>query len=190
MQPTHGRAWHSVVAISMVIVGLMVAATTPVAQAGSRNPNPRVFPPDSHPYGNTYGEWSARWWQWALSVPEGMNPVFDTTGVRCAEAQAGPVWFLAGTFGGAVTRSCPVPAGKALFVPLLNAIFGAGVGDCVPPNCDVDALRKAAAAMVENPKTLEASIDGVPLQDLSAYRVQSPVFSITLPENAIFGLPS
>ena len=43
-------------------------------------------------------------------------------------------------------------------------------------------------AALGHPSTLDASIDGVPLQDLSAYRVQSPTFSVTLPEGAIFDL--
>lgn len=193
MQPTQGRPWQSVVAISVVVVGLIVSVTLLCAQASS-NPNPGVFPIHSTPFGQTYGEWSAQWWQWVLSIPEETNPLFDTTGEHCAEAQAGHVWFLARTFGGTVTRSCTGPPGRALFFPLLNIIFGAGAGDCEPTNpgvpCDVDALREAAAAPLENPQTLEASIDGVPLQDLSAYRVQSPVFSVTLPEDAIFDVPS
>jgi len=44
-----------------------------------------------------------------------------------------------------------------------------------------------------DPVTIEASIDGVPLRDLNDYRVQSPVFSVTLPEGNIlegFGVPS
>ena len=32
--------------------------------------NIAVFPPDSIPYGLTYGEWTAKWWQWAYSMPE------------------------------------------------------------------------------------------------------------------------
>jgi hypothetical protein len=77
-----------------------------------------------------------------------------------------------------------------LFFAILNAVFGAAVGDCEPTTCNVNELRAVAAAIVDNPMTLEASVDGIPLQDLSAYRVQSPIFSITLPEDAIFGLPS
>jgi hypothetical protein len=188
------RFWRSVVAVMMFVVGLMVAAMIPVAQAGSRNPNPRVLPPHSNPYGNTYGEWSARWWQWLLSIPAATNPNLDTTGANCAEGQGGQVWFLAGTFGGSVIRACTVPAGRALFFPILNTVFGAGVFDCEPTNpgvpCDVNALRAAAGAPLDNPTTLEASIDGTPLQNLRDYRVQSPVFSLTFPEGAVFGLPS
>ena len=172
-------------AAGVALLGLQVTTGPAVAQ---------VLPPDSNAYGNTYGEWSARWWQWVLSIPEATNPNLDPTGAHCAEGQAGPVWFLAGTFGGSAIRACTVPAERALFFPLLNAAFGAATFDCAPTTpdvpCEVEVLRAAAAAVVDNPTTLEASVDGVPLQDLSAYRVPSPVFSLTLPEGAVLGLPS
>ena len=86
-----------------------------------------------------------------------------------------------------------MPAGKALFFPILNVIFGSGTFDCDPTNpgvpCDVDVLRSGAASFVDNPILLDANIDGQTLQDLSNYRAKSPVFSITVPDDAIFGIP-
>src|SRR5947209_6336709 len=40
---------------------------------GDQNPGV-VHPPCSKPYGLTYGEWSAKWWQWVYSIPVGTNP--------------------------------------------------------------------------------------------------------------------
>jgi hypothetical protein len=178
----------------VVVVGLMVAAMIPVAQADSSNPNSQVLPLDSSPYGNTYGEWSARWWQWALSIPAATNPVLDETGANCAEGQSGPVWFLAGSFFSATfERACTVPPDKALFFPIVNAAFGAAVFDCEPTQpgvpCNITVLRAAAAASMD-PVTIEASIDGVPVRHLRDFRVQSPVFSVTLPEGNVLEVPS
>src|SRR5215213_9512026 len=81
----------------------------PFVQAQENDGNgggPAVFPPDAKPYGLTYGEWTAKWWQWAYSMPEADNPMVDNTGNNCAHNQSGPVWFVAGTGGGAVTREC------------------------------------------------------------------------------------
>jgi hypothetical protein len=134
-----------------------------------------------------------RWWQWLLSIPAVKNPNFDTTGANCAQKQAGPVFFLAGTFGGSAVRSCTVPAGKALFFPILNSIFGAGAGDCDPTNpgvpCNLADLRVSSIA-AQDLVTLTASIDDEPLENLRQQRVQSPAFTITLPAGAVFGLPA
>jgi len=184
------KHWRSIIAALAVVLGLMMPTTTPQAQS---NGNPGVIPPIARPYGLSYGQWSAKWWQWALSIPEATNPLLDSSGANCAEGQAGPVWFLAGTFGGSATRTCTVPDGKALLFPVLNFVDGAAVFDCQPTGsgpCDEEALRAEAKAAEDNPLLLEASVDGVALQNLSAYRTQSPVFSITFPEGAIFGLPS
>src|SRR5262245_56063587 len=162
------------------------------ALAAERNSNPTIIPFNAKPYGKTYGEWSAAWWQWALSIPADRNPITDTTGQFCDEGQSGPVWFYAGTFGNSAERSCSVPAGKAIFMPVYNWIFGAGVFDCDPtvPDvpCDVPALQAAAAANTDAADVLEVTIDGVPVQNVRGYRASSPgPFSITYPENSVVG---
>jgi hypothetical protein len=134
------------------------------------------------------------WWQWLLSIPAATNPNLDETGENCAVGQSGRVWFLAGSFGGTFERICTVPLGTALLFPILNAVFGSAVGDCEPSvpgvQCNVNVLRAGAAAIVDNPKTLVVSVDNAMLQALETYRVRSPIFSLTLPEGAVFGLPS
>ena len=79
-----------------------------------------VLSVDSKPYGLTYGEWTAKWWQWGYSIPKDINPAYDDTGKNCAQKQNGPVWFLAGTYGHAVNRGWDIPAGKAILFPILN----------------------------------------------------------------------
>jgi hypothetical protein len=157
--------------------------------SGQNFGNPGVVPPSVNEFGNPYGEWTARWWQWLLSIPAATNPNLDTTGAHCAEAQTGQVWFLAGTFGGpAVTRSCTIPAGKDLLLSPRNALFGEGVGDCTgPSDCNPTSLREMAAESVDNP-TLEVRVDHVAVKNLDQYRVTSPVFNVFFPPGAVFGL--
>jgi hypothetical protein len=89
-----------------------------------------------------------------------------------AEGQAGPVWFLPGTFGTSVEREVIVPAGKTLFMPVFNWIFGSGVYDCDPTvpevECDVPSLQAGAAQNTEAAEILEVKIDGVPVSDVRA----------------------
>jgi hypothetical protein len=168
--------------------------------------NPSVYPPCS-----SYGEWTAKWWEWALSIPLAVNPAFDPTGVNCGRGQAGPVWFMPPRF---FTNppipfenwTCTIPRGVSL---LLNASWnsasGAGLGDCRSPGwgnppagalpCDsknetsVGDLLKANKAivdlLVQNLGLPAGSIDGVLVQHLELYRFQSPVFSYKIPDDNI-----
>lgn len=189
---------RSVAALLGGVMTLAAAAVVPAQTADVRKNGPaaapqraKVLPPKAKLHGKTQGEWGALWWQWALSVPADRNPVADPTGEFSAVGQSGPVWFLAGSFGDSVERTCTIPAGKAIFMPVFNTVFGAGVGDCTPPDCDVDQLRANAAAAMETATLLEAFIDGLPVRNLRRHRAASPEpFSVTLPEGAVFGLPS
>jgi hypothetical protein len=82
---------RSVIAITVVVIGLMTAGTIRGAQAQD---DEQITSVNANAYGNTYGEWSARWWQWLLSIPMATNPNLDTTGANCAQKQAGPVFFF------------------------------------------------------------------------------------------------
>lgn len=183
--------WRSLIMALAFVAGLILPTSTPQAQSGN---TPGVLPPIARPYGLTYGQWSAKWWQWAISIPASTNPLLDSTGANCGENQSGPVWFLAGTTGGPATRNCAIPSGKAIFFPIGNIIFGSGVYDCDPTNpgvpCDVEALRASAATVMNTPILLEAEIDGRPIQNLNSYRAFSPVFSITCPDDSLFGVPA
>lgn len=88
------------------------------------------------------GKWGANWWIWALSSPEGSSPIDDLTGKNCAVNQAGPVWFLAGTYenGTPVRRTCTVPAGKTVLFPLINTY---GLGN-TQAECSADLNNNAA----------------------------------------------
>jgi len=181
---------------SVALIALVFLLQVTPALADS-NPNPGVLPPQSHPHGRTYGEWNASWWQWLFSVPASENPVLATNGaVDCTVGQSGNVWFLAGYLVKAgdgigpftFTRSCTIPAGKALFIPILNAWED---NVCNSPPVTLDQLRAFAAGMVTPPTNLHASIDGHSLTSLESYRAISPVFSYTLPpptDNVIFQL--
>jgi hypothetical protein len=139
----------------------------------------------SAPYNNTYGEWTAKLWEWALSIPIESNPQNDPIGKNCEMLQNGPVWFLAGTTGGFVERNCAIPSGKSILFPIINS-------ECsfveYPDLKTEEELQKCAKSQVDAVNNLFASIDGVELTDLKKYRISSPIFDINFPQQNIYGV--
>ncbi len=150
-----------------------------------------ILPPDALVGGATLGEWSGRWWQWAVSVPEAANPNFDeTAGERCGYGQHGPVFFLPGSFTPEPPEviTCVVPTGVAVFVGL----GGAECSTVEPPpffGRDEAELAACAAANIEA-MTVSATIDGQEVADLERYRSTSPLFTMNFPEDNFFGVPA
>jgi hypothetical protein len=171
--------------LAFVLAALVVlAAVAPSVTAAGRTP---VLPATAHPHGQTYSQWAADWWQWALEQPTSTNPLVDPTGAQCANGQQGKVWFLAGTITGEpVTRNCTIRTGTALLFPVVNAFECVNPGD---PNPGEAALRERVA-YVREATNLSATIDGAAARNLTAYFEDSEVFFITLPEDNIFGAPA
>jgi hypothetical protein len=177
-----------------VLLSCAAALTLPCpALAGPGNQdNPGVIPPQASPYGDFYSEWAAMWWQWAYSIPAAMSPVADPTGEFAAVGQSGPVWFLAGNFGGATVRSAAVPTGKALFFPIINTVWInlPDYGDD-PWSIEQRAFaRSIIAPFMDNAFDLSCTIDGVAVQHLEAYRTATAdgaEYLITVPEDNITG---
>lgn len=170
--------FHRLAIAILVTLGVMASAQ-PASAARL------VAPIKSQPHGLSYGDWGARWYQWALGTPVSVNPV---AGADCRGGQVAHVWFLHGVFGaGEAERSCRIPAGTALFFPLINNAYAAFLND--PPETRTEAFVRSMATC--NADALSASIDGQPIEHPARYHVdaqETPLFEIQLPVDNILGL--
>jgi hypothetical protein len=175
---------HGIIAFTIMILVVLTSVAIPFAWGDSINPG--LYSIDTNPYSISYGQWTAKWWQWLLSTPLPNSPLTDTTGKDCGQNQNGAVWFLVGTEGGAAARTCTIPAGKAILFPIINS-------ECSyseRPTLKTESDLAKCAKVLNNPTTnLQASVDGVNLQQLDKYRVTSPLFNLTFPAKNIFGSP-
>ena len=69
--------------------------------------------------GETIGQWSANWWQYAYSFSVPNDPFTDTTGVNANLNQSGPVFYINQGAAPVVSRSFTVPAGTNLLVSII-----------------------------------------------------------------------
>lgn len=95
--------------------------------------------------------------EWSKSFPVGQGPAEDTTGERCGIGQSGDVWYLAGSSrGGQVRRSCTVPYGKSILVPVANTTAQA------PADVDCLNLQVPLRHFSDSATDLHFSVDGAP----------------------------
>jgi hypothetical protein len=158
--------------------GVSTLTTTNVSPASSKS--------NSTWHGATYKTWTQRWWQWFDSIPLGVSPQKDTTGIQCGINQGGLVWFIGGPLGSSFSVSCTIPKGKAILAPIID------VNNDYP--CPVPNFEPATGQSLENFLTTGSNefwgatqyidgtsvhtseLDGKPLDDL---RITTDLFSFT-----------
>jgi hypothetical protein len=177
----------SVLTLALIVINVSASAD-----------DSRVVSPTTLPGGLSYEQWSAKWWQWAVSVPAHDNPILVDTyppGYDCALEQdpSSPVFFLAGTTGTKTTRGCNVPSNKMIFFPIVNLLndypcpdptFIPGPGQSIEQFLTVGYRPNPGARQVLDHTTqLSATLDGTALNvDLrlppvaSPFRATSPLF--------------
>jgi len=144
-----------------------------------------ILPPEEPWAGLTRGEWDARFWQWLLSMPEDVNPMFEATGERCGYGQHGPVFFLPGPFEAGPPYRCVIAEGTAIYLP----VAGAECSTVQPPfGRTEEELRACATAALDEVTDYQARVNGADVVELDAYRIGSPLFTVNFPETNFFGV--
>lgn len=168
-----------------LIIGVLLLFLLAVPITLADTINPGLYSTASAPYGVPSSSWTVKWTQWLTSIPKNQNPAADTDGRNCDIKQSGPVWFLAGTFGGSVTRMCTIPTGKAILTPIIS-------GFCTPLTDNVNTTSGLINCAREgnDGAVLEASIDGVELQNLQNYRITSDRAPFSIPPANPYGFHS
>ena len=169
-----------------------LSAISSIASAQGGNQNPGVIQPDAKYRGLTYGEWTAEWWQanFGLPVEGGSHPLI----VGGAAKGEGDIVFLTTPVvpAGSPTAAVPVtlPSGTPLFV----SIVAVECSMFEPPpfhGDDEASLRTCANDLLDLVSDVYAEVDGRSVNDLNAYRVESPLFRWgPLPANNILGAPA
>ncbi|HEY3914980.1 MAG TPA: hypothetical protein VGN61_10885 [Verrucomicrobiae bacterium] len=157
-----------------------------------------IIPPSSFPYGLSYEEWSAKWWQWSLSLSTNDLQIVGVPDI-CTGA-ASSVRFLAGVYipgaGGlsVENRKITISDQTPLFFPILS-VWVDNSGCPSFTSFTADELAAQAAGEWSAVTVTSCTIDGAAVPGLtnptnSEYLVQAPPFSYTTAEkhNVLAGL--
>lgn len=171
---------------SLAVVALCAGTTVVAIRSNVAAPVPTESPaydPDSTMKGHSYAEWQAIWWQWILAIPVDSNPFNPDAAFDVTTGQTGNVWFLSALFG-TNERTCTIPKGKNLFLPLANGEWSDLEG--FPTEADQRAQANAATDTVVV-DSLFCTVDGVPVENLGNFRHATAQFTFSAPTPWIFG---
>jgi hypothetical protein len=155
-----------------------------------QNANALAFAPNAHPYGRSYGEWAAAFWQYAFARPVEGHPFLDTPEYDFAAGQSGKVWFWSApdtaADGSPLVREVSIPKGAALFLTIRD-VDVSSLED--PPffGATEDEQRAGADFFADHIVDVSVAIDGQPVEDVAAYRFSTPQFTFEAPTPWIFG---
>ncbi|RPI82948.1 MAG: hypothetical protein EHM34_06100 [Nitrosopumilales archaeon] len=170
--------------MSVLIVGVIPFAMSVTAASNSL----KIFPPGGNPYGLSYSEHIQNFWKWILAIPAKDNPFNDKTGEKCATGQSNTssIFYLSPNGGGKSERTCEVPVGKALFIPVMQV----EISDLEYPGASVKELSDSAKKDQDSVNSLYLKIDDKEYKydNLTKYRIHTEPFKTTWPDNAIFGV--
>jgi hypothetical protein len=171
--------------LSAVLILVLSAIISSVEASNSVN----IFPPDSKPYGLTYADHAKNFWKWVLAIPASENPVDDQTGGKCAVGQSNTnssIFYLSFNNGGKSERTCTVPAGKALLIPVMQVV----ITDKDIPGASVQELATATKKDQDSVNSLYLKIGDKEYnyEDLLRYRAPTDAFDVVWADKAIFGI--
>jgi hypothetical protein len=174
-----------VVIASFLFILVLFGALSPTLASNPAN----IFPPESKPYGLTFAEHQKNFWKWIVGIPAKESPLNDPTGEKCAASQSNTnssVFYLSMNSGGISERTCNVPAGKGLFIPVMEVVWS----DKEAPGASIEELRKSAKKDQDSVNSLYLKIGDKEYKydDLIKYRTQTDAFEVVFPDNGIFGV--
>jgi hypothetical protein len=171
--------------VLLAFVLMATGALQATAQDATPTAEANITPP-----GGDYADWAVAWGQWLFSFPTAVSPAADTTGAACGLGQNGSTFFLAPSAvgAGAITRACTIPEGTSVLVPVIAVDCSTAEADPFHGD-DADSLASCAKTNADAITAGHASVDGTDVADIASYRVQSPVFSLVLPEGNMLNAP-
>jgi hypothetical protein len=168
-------------------LGAAVAALVLLGMALRSSAGETVIAPSDLPYGLSYEEWSAKWWQWYMGLET--NHIENIGNPDICSGPASHVRFLYGAPATTtVTRHVDIGPDTPLFFPILGFIADntacpvSEFGTNTPTQLEAE-LTGAWSSVTVTTCTLDGvSVEGLDDPATTVYNVVSPPFSYTISE--------
>lgn len=196
--------WGFYIVVSVVSL-IVLYATLCVQNSSATNSSDLIYLKDSKPFGVSYPEWTAIWWDWHYGIPSKddqkdeddlshYHPREAYSPEKCAWHQTDKnVWFLPDgrnllfESSNPEIRQCTVPYGKALLVQ----IYGGGCSEA--EGLITEKQRRDCVELGLDMVTFTAKVDGIEVmnsEDRYDYLPEIYVYNLTLNNENYYDLPA
>lgn len=175
--------------LCLAMIGVLTITMIPFAVSSEPVSNSiKIFPPSSKPYGISFSEHIQNYWKWLLNIPANGNPVNDPTGEKCTTGQLttnSSIFYLVSNGGGKSDRTCKVPAGKGLFIPVSQV----EISD-KEDNGGIQAQDMGAKEDQDSVNSLYLKIDGreYKYENLTKFRTHTEPFEVIFANNGLYSV--
>ena len=145
---------------------------------------------ESKPFGISYGNWTTKWWQWAISIPTLKNPMLDKTGENYNIGQPRPdvVCMLGGVYGDQdknhPTRKITLRKNISILFPVLNC----EANSIEYPNLKTEEdLRKHVCDDIKSVVKKDCFINDTRIVP-ELVKSDPEMFDISVPRNNVLGI--
>lgn len=172
----------------MVVYTLVFQPFIISSSLSQSNNSINLLPKDSNPYSLSYEEHVINYNKYILSIPTDKNPSIDETGKYCTYEQDinnSSIFYTTGGSGGFSTRTCQIPSGLGLFIPIIEV----EASTAEVPGATVEKLHQIAKNDQDNVNSMKLLINNneYSYEELKKYRTHTKDFEVTFPNDALFG---
>jgi hypothetical protein len=177
----------SITAIALIFTLLFLLSGRLPYSLGQSSNSVELIPINKKPFGLSYEQHIINYWKFILPINKTENPAEDPTGSHCTQGQNlsdSSIFYLHANDGGVSEKTCKMPAGKGLFIPILQAESSTAE----EPGATIDKLHQTVTKDQDRANALSLTINdkNYNFDELKKYRVPTKDFQVTFPKDSIF----
>jgi hypothetical protein len=182
----------SLLAVFLIFTLLFVTNASAQSQNATSS-SVKIFPPSSKPYGLSYEDHVKNYWKFTLAIPKATHPWMDKTGEKCRfgqESSNSSIFYLPTNDKGFSKRTCKIPGGSAVFIPVIVGEMSLLEVRQDNPNVkigDLPGIAKDDHVKITNLK-LRINDKNFNEDEIRKYGVLTSVFNVTFADNGLFGV--
>lgn len=173
----------------LLIISLFFNLTFITTSFAQNTSSVELFPIDSRPFGLSYEDYVKNYWKLMLSIPAVNNTMNDEAKVTCTNEQDisnTSIFYLPSNLGGKSERTCKIPEGLAIFIPIIMVEFSTKEA----PSLTISELHDSAKSDQDQVSSLYLKVDNTVFNDadLRKYRTHTADFQAKFADKGLFGV--